>query len=185
MSKIILAFPVSRQNFTDKLKHMLTVSGFSEIRSVTVGSEALQEMNRAEAGVLITCVQLPDMYYRKLLEYLPDCFDLLLLDTAANISSLRESDVMALSLPATARDLVDTVRMMDRAALEKLRKLRSSRKKERSEQDRNYITNAKAILMDRNHMTEDEAYRYLQKTSMDTGRSMTETAQMIILISLS
>ena len=40
---------------------------------------------------------------------------------------------------------------------------------------------AKAILMLKNHITEEEAYRYIQKTSMDTGRSMAETAQMLIL----
>ena len=91
---------------------------------------------------------------------------------------------MALALPVSSRDLIDTVRMMDHAAEEKFKKLRSKQKKERSEQDRNYIANAKALLMDRNHMTEEEAYRYLQKTSMDTGRTMSETAQMILLISL-
>jgi response regulator NasT len=30
-------------------------------------------------------------------------------------------------------------------------------------------------------MTEPEAYRFIQKTSMDTGRTMLETAQMILL----
>ena len=31
-----------------------------------------------------------------------------------------------------------------------------------------------------NQMTEEEAHRYLQKTSMDNGTSFTETAQMIL-----
>ena len=75
--------------------------------------------------------------------------------------------------------------MMDWNAAEKLRRQRSRQKKQRSQQDINDISNAKAVLMQRNHMTEDEAYRYLQKTSMDTGRTMVETAQMILLISLS
>lgn len=34
--------------------------------------------------------------------------------------------------------------------------------------------------MARNHMTESEAHRYLQKCSMDSGTSMVETAQMVI-----
>ena len=42
------------------------------------------------------------------------------------------------------------------------------------------VDRAKAILMERNQMTEDEAHRYLQKTSMDNGTSFTETAQMIL-----
>ena len=35
-------------------------------------------------------------------------------------------------------------------------------------------------MMDRNHMTEAEAHRYLQKCSMDSGTGMVETAQMVI-----
>ena len=31
-------------------------------------------------------------------------------------------------------------------------------------------------------MTEPEAYRYLQKNSMDMGRTLSETAQMILLV---
>ena len=49
-------------------------------------------------------------------------------------------------------------------------------------QERNLITNAKRILMERNNMTEIEAHRYIQKCSMDSGTNMVETAQMIISI---
>ena len=31
-------------------------------------------------------------------------------------------------------------------------------------------------------MTEEEAHRYLQKTSMDSGTNMVETAQMILML---
>ena len=34
--------------------------------------------------------------------------------------------------------------------------------------------------MSRNNMTEEEAYRYLQKCSMDSGTGLTETAQMAL-----
>jgi len=36
--------------------------------------------------------------------------------------------------------------------------------------------------MDRNNMTEPEAYRYLQKSSMDMGRTMAETAHMLLTL---
>jgi len=38
------------------------------------------------------------------------------------------------------------------------------------------------LLMERNHMTEQEAFRYIQKSSMDSGTNMVETAQMILLL---
>jgi response regulator NasT len=34
--------------------------------------------------------------------------------------------------------------------------------------------------MERNGMSEEEAHRYIQKTSMDSGTNMVETAQMVI-----
>ena len=36
--------------------------------------------------------------------------------------------------------------------------------------------------MARNHMTEEEAHRYLQKCSMDSGANLVETAQMVLSI---
>ena len=48
--------------------------------------------------------------------------------------------------------------------------------------EQNYINNAKWLLMERNHMTEQEAFRYIQKSSMDSGTNMVETAQMILLL---
>jgi len=57
-----------------------------------------------------------------------------------------------------------------------------SRRKKRSVEDQSVIDEAKMILMNRNEMTEPEAFRYIQKTSMDTGRSMVESAQMILML---
>ena len=42
------------------------------------------------------------------------------------------------------------------------------------------LSAAKALLMERNNMTEPEAHRYIQKTAMDTGTSLVETAQMVL-----
>ena len=52
----------------------------------------------------------------------------------------------------------------------------------RSESEKRIVEEAKALLMDRNGMTEPEAFRYIQKTSMDQGRTMAESAQMIIML---
>ena len=42
------------------------------------------------------------------------------------------------------------------------------------------IEQAKAVLMERNSFSEDEAHRYIQKRSMDNGTGLVETAQMIL-----
>ena len=52
----------------------------------------------------------------------------------------------------------------------------------RSDADRKLIEDAKALLIARNHMTEEEAHRYLQKSSMDSGTNLVETAQMLLAL---
>ena len=51
-----------------------------------------------------------------------------------------------------------------------------------SGKEQNYISNAKMMLMQRNHLSEDDAYRYIQKSSMDSGTNMVETAQMLLML---
>lgn len=51
-----------------------------------------------------------------------------------------------------------------------------------SAEEQGVLRRAKRLLMKRNHLTEAEAHRYLQKTSMDTGRSMMESAHMVTLL---
>ena len=46
------------------------------------------------------------------------------------------------------------------------------------------INEAKALLMERNNLSEEEAHRYIQKRSMDNGTGLTETAQMILSLLL-
>ena len=43
------------------------------------------------------------------------------------------------------------------------------------------IKEAKALLMERNRMTEEEAHRYIQKCSMDSGTNMVEMAKMVLV----
>ena len=64
----------------------------------------------------------------------------------------------------------------------RFKKVKKQKKKQRSEREENYIKNAKLLLMDRNHLSEEDAHRYLQKCSMDNGISMVETAQMILAV---
>jgi len=65
-------------------------------------------------------------------------------------------------------------------SLSRRRKKLKSQPKERSMEEKELIRQAKELLMERNHMSETEAHRYIQKCSMDSGTNMVETAQMIV-----
>ena len=50
----------------------------------------------------------------------------------------------------------------------------------RSLEEQKVIDDAKKILIEKNNMTEPEAFRYIQKCSMDSGNTMVESAMMVI-----
>ena len=88
---------------------------------------------------------------------------------------------MSVQMPVKASDLVNTVNMI-RTQQERRKRKEKKKPKARSWKEQNYISNAKMMLMQRNHLSEDEAYRYIQKSSMDSGTNMVETAQMLLML---
>ena len=73
----------------------------------------------------------------------------------------------------------DTVEMMEYTITRRRKKLKQI-PKERTKEEQELINEAKALLMERNNLSEEEAHRYIQKRSMDNGTGLTETAQMIL-----
>ena len=96
---------------------------------------------------------------------------------------MESSDVIAVSVPLSAFDLINTLSMMSRKE-ERKRKKKSRKPSPRPREEQAVIDKAKALLMERNHMTESEAHRYLQKHSMDNSTSLVETAHMILRLFL-
>ena len=158
MSIIIIVLP--KPEDAKKIRKILMEHGFENTVACTTAAQALMEINKYPAGLVISGYKLPDMYYRELAGSLPRFFEMLLIGSA---------------------NVVNTVEML-LYQLERRLKREKKKPKARSQRDQNYITNAKLLLMDRNHLTEEEAYRYIQKCSMDSATSMVETAQMILTL---
>ena len=89
--------------------------------------------------------------------------------------------ILSLQMPLKTSDLINTVHMI-LSKQERRRKKEKKRPKPRSWKEQNYISNAKMILMQRNHPQRGGGYRYIQKSSMDSGTNMVETAQMILML---
>lgn len=178
MGSIIIALP--KVENAKHISDILRRRGLETSVICTTASTVLSQVHQLDSGIVICGSRLSDMYYTQLAEYLPEYFEMLLLASAPVLETC-PPDVVALPLPVRPGDLVGTVEMMLAQQERKLKKLKSAPKK-RTEQEQNYINNAKWVLMERNHMTEQEAFRYIQKCSMDSGTNMVETAQMILLM---
>ena len=78
-------------------------------------------------------------------------------------------------------ELMNTIEMMAQS-IGRRRKKRRAELKNRNPEQQALVKEAKSLLMERNNMTEEEAHRYLQKCSMESGVNMVETAQMVLSI---
>ena len=177
MTGIIVAFPKAENG--KNIKNILVRSGFSVLGVCTSGAQVLQLANDLPSGIVISGYHLPDMGYMELRNHLPAEFDLLLISSKAQWQEKSRSDILYLSMPLKVHELLSTVEMMVYTQ-ERRRRRRRSKPKVRSKEEQELIAKAKELLMARNNMTEEEAHRYIQKASMDSGTSLPETAQMII-----
>ena len=90
-------------------------------------------------------------------------------------------NIIKLMMPFKPSELVSTIDMITSVFVRKIRK-KGNIPIKRSKSQNQVVEDAKRLLMERNAMSEPEAFRYIQKTSMDTGRTMVESAQMILMI---
>jgi len=161
------------------IRNLLMRTGFSVAAVCTTGAQAISLFDDLKNGIVVCGYRLPDMLYTEVVAAMPDDFRMLLMAKESTLPELLGNDIVCLAMPVKVRELVETVSMMEKT-LEKRIKDRKARPAARSDSDKKAIADAKALLMDRNNMTEPEAHRYLQKTAMDTGTGLTETAYMVL-----
>lgn len=177
MSSIIVAMP--RQEDAKKISEILQSRGLETAALCTTASQVLARVHELDAGVVICGRCFRDMHYSRLAEYLPEYFTMVLL-CSNPVPDGREGNVVIVQMPFRAGDLTGTVEMLLAHLRKRLKKKAPPTR--RSQADRKDIEEAKKVLMERNHMTEPEAFRYIQKCSMDSGTNMVETAQMILML---
>lgn len=180
MVNIIIVFPKIED--AKAIRNLLIRSGYAVNAVCTSGAQALTAADRLGSGVIVSGYKYPDMIYQDLYEEVAGNFGMLLIASARVIGEGVCEGVVGVTMPLKMHDLMDSLEMVV-GNLEYRRKKRRMMPTQRSEAEKKLIADAKALLMERNHMTEDEAHRYLQKTSMDSGNSLVETAEMLFALS--
>lgn len=178
-TNIIVAFPKIED--AKNIKAVLVKSGFDVSGTCTSGAGVLNFVDSLDGGIVVCGYKLTDMLYTDLVQYLPKHFKLLLVASAGHWNERENSDVVFVPMPIKVHTLTDTINMMIDTQIINRRRNRMN-PKVRNEEDRVIILSAKRLLMEKNNMSEDEAHRYIQKCSMDSGNSMVETAGMVMSI---
>ena len=164
-SSIVIALPKIED--AKKIRGVLQNHGYAVAAVCNTVSGALASVSELDHGILICGYHFADGFYRDILEYLPTGFDFLFLASGRYIHDA-PMGLLSVELPVKTSDLVNTVEMI-LSRQERRRKKEKKKPKLRTEKEQNYINNAKLLLMQRNGLSEEEAYRYIQKSSMDTG----------------
>lgn len=177
MTNIIVVLP--KLEDARGIKSILVKNGFQVTGVCTTGAQAISQADGLNDGIIICSYKVIDMVYSELHDCMPYGFEMLLMVSKNLIGECSGNGIVCLSMPLKVNDLINTVNMMSDGILRRRRKRRLE-PHTRNLQEQTDIQAAKELLMERNHMTEEEAHRYLQKTSMDSGTNMAETAQMVL-----
>ncbi len=177
MIPIIVVLPKAEE--AARMKSILKKSGYPEVFACSSGARAVGLMNELDGGIVISGCRMADMTYLDIAQDMPAGYQMLLLVSRSVLPERGEQTILCLAMPFKVHELIQTLEMMTRNLVRRRKKQRSG-PKERSEEERGMIRQAKALLMERNRMTEEEAHRYLQKCSMDSGTDLAETAQMVL-----
>lgn len=178
MGSIIVAMP--RIEDAKRISEMLKSRVPYSIEICTTGFSILSRVHQLDSGIVICTRQFKDMYCNEIAESLPDYFEMLLVTSKEGIEHCPPG-IATITMPFRVSDLLGLVEGILTELEHRIRKNRSKPKK-RSKEEQESIDKAKRVLMERNNMTEPEAFRYIQKCSMDSCTNMVETAQMILLL---
>ena len=167
MDRVVLAF--SKDETANKIKMMLDGSGYDVYTVCHSKAELLRTV--ADMGY-----KLPDGTVDDVYDDLMEGQKLMSIVKAERQSSIYNQDIFVVTLPLNRQLLINSVETF--VGIIERRKHRAKRTPE----EEKIIRDAKAYLMEIHRMSEEQAHRFIQKRSMDTGAKFIDTARMILNI---
>lgn len=177
---------VRKPELTDQIKAILASRGYFVADACSSGMQGLRSAASHPVDVAIVGFSLPDMsgleFAGDLLEKC-DC-SVLLLTPPDQMDYVKQQsggmDIVALQRPATAQAMLSALELMQHYR-SRIKKVSDEAQKLRVDLDRRALAEkAKVALMHRLGMSEAEAWRYLQKRAMDTGRTLKDIAAQVL-----
>lgn len=140
------------------------------------GAEVIRSVRKLGSAIVVCGFKLRDMTATELAENLKNSAVLLAVTSPVNLDFCEGENLFKLATPVSRSDFFASLDILLQLEEKSLR----PRIARRREDEQQLILSAKKLLMEINRMSENEAHRFLQKKSMDSGLKMVETAQLII-----
>ena len=174
MEKVIVAFESAKSS--DRVKEILESAGVSACILCRSAAEVKRVVNKQNVTTVVCGYKFADASAEELFSDLPISCAMLMVAPKSLLDLCGNGDIFTLASPVGKSDLVASVRMLTQIG----HRLERFVRPRRSDEDAAIIEEAKAVLMDRHGMSEEQAHRFLQKKSMDTGSKMVQTARMVL-----
>ena len=146
--------------------------GFNIAGAALNAAELKQKISYYESGIIICGCRFSDEDVNNLIEDIPESFGIMVIGKAEQLSYCYAKNAVKLAVPINSSDIL--------AYLEMLRPEIPARRSARTPQEQAIIDKAKRRLIELFKMTEPQAHRYIEKTAMNTGKTIVETAIKII-----
>ena len=177
--KIIIA--LSNIETANKLKSLLVQEGYNVIGLCTSGNELIRLVRQYSPDLVLVGYKFKDMSLLDVYETLLDVTSFLAIVNEPYRSFIEEdTDIYCIGTKISNVLLTNAIDLIFQGQ-KRLQKLRDKVEKlEHTLEDRKLIEKAKGKLMLTSGITENEAFRYMQKISMDSGRTMRDIASLIL-----
>lgn len=170
-----------------KLKAILVESGYAVIDHAKDGHEALRKVRALRPDLMIVDFLLPTMSGQEIAKVIieDNLCDIILLANDVQKSLIgdikTDSSFVYMTKPLNRIGLINTIDLMVKNRRRVLELEREIEDLKATLDTRKEVERAKGLLMKHLNLTEPEAFKRIQKQSMDRGMPMKEIAKAIIL----
>ena len=172
MRQIVVAF--ERQSNCDRLREILESTGEFTCLVCRSAAQVKRTVGKLRLDLVVCGFKLADESGEALYFDLPQRCSLLMVAPQARLDLCAAPGIFRLPTPVGRTELLTAVRLL--AQLTQSREVPAHR----TEEERELIERAKGLLMAREGMAEDQAHRFLQKRSMDSGARLADTARRVL-----
>ncbi len=174
MEKVILAFEGAKTSA--RVRDILEGAGVADCVFCHSAAEVKRLVHKQHITTVLCGYKLMDETAESLCEDLPPTTSVLVIAVQTMLDMIENDDLFKLAAPVSRSDLLASVQMLIQVG----HRMEKFVRPQRSEEEKALIQAAKRVLMDRHDMTEEQAHRFLQKKSMDSGARLVQTAQMVL-----
>lgn len=173
MDQILVAF--ESEKTCHRVREILERSGTASCLICRSADQVRRWVNKQHLTAVVCGYKLADETAADVLEDLPPFCAMLVVAPQDRLNLLREERLIPLPAPTSRSALLEGVERLLQMGREAEKSL-----SRRDREERELIERAKALLMARNAMTEEEAHHFLQKKSMDQGAKLVQVARRVL-----